>query len=390
MHPVDAIVLGRKAFPGLPGFAEMILPNNAMADWSGAFPSHDVGQRRFPGHHSMRPGHDILFNVGLPNPIHVDHKVLNKNLPRWREVFPPSRLRMIDARNLRRRMQGLIGMQLAYGGTDINSTLISVLTSLSGHAGRTEGPSLDIIRILEEAFARDIQHHHGASVQSTSIYFSCLTEIANVFLSRPIARALHNFAMRNIRDMLQADLMYLFHILFYIIHNSLSTITDITLVLREVLENRPTIFAELLDPSSDYYQRHPFFHPVYSTLMQLRQRLDDGGIGMPPAGRFPRLNLQRGRRAPRRLPRVTHPSSWERQMMDPWALMRMQRDRDFQLEQAAEIGGDHVRRHMHFLIEKAGRTPGWSDGDFESDVESYFDMDFMGNNGFLSPGHLLM
>jgi hypothetical protein len=121
-----------------------------------------------------------------------------------------------------------------------------LLRSLAQNVGSSEGPSVDLIEMLEIAYANDQQypqrtpHHFHQTYQR----WVCLSEIATCFHSRRIRSVLCQFFVKHGRHIANVERPHALLFWAHAILNSDLPETDIISCLREILMGRPTFLEE--------------------------------------------------------------------------------------------------------------------------------------------------
>lgn len=317
---------------------------------------------------------DVRIKLPFGGSEIVDTKVLRQYLPRLRPSFGPGF--NFDLRPYTFRAEGVaMGM---FSQQAMSRTIRVLLQILSRHEGPSEGPSLEIITLLERHrdFDRFVRRAPDfARVGETVTTFACLAELASQTSSDSLSRTLTGFAVKHGQEIAQLESDYgIFVFVYSITACRRATRTDVSNALREILQARPNITEEI----RERFFRHPVYPFVFSALVDVANHMPEnvrGMVHMPPRLRkVPVRPLLMGRQRPFRQFDV-HPPVFQHRLMGP-------EDRELEehedVERLAVMAGQIANVAHRVAVNSEKRVledivPGWSPWeDVDSDEEFQF------------------
>lgn len=229
-------------------------------------------------------GNDVLVRVSSQVSSQIDNRILHTYLPGiFRNAIRHGYAATYDLRPFFHRCNAVIEGLVTH--RSLKRTFTMLLHSLAQNVGSSEGPSVDLVEMLEAAYANDQQYP-----QRTSHYFHrtysrwvCLSEIAMCFHSRRIRSVLCQFFIKHGRHIANVEHPHALLFWAYALINSDLHETDTISCLREILMGRPMFLEEaghyaIRDGSLAALQ-------VFENLREIMTRMDTQSYDMFERGR---------------------------------------------------------------------------------------------------------
>ena len=259
-------------------------------------------------------GGDVLVRISPHIGEQVDNRILRTYLPGiFRNAIRHGYAGTYDLRPFLHRSnavsEGLVSHR------SLKRTFAMLLRSLARNVGSSEGPNVDLIEMLEIAYANDQQYPQRTPFCFHHTYqrWVCLSEIATHFHSRRICNVLCQFFIKHGRHIANMERSNALLFWAYAILNSDLLEADIISCLREILVGRPTFLEEaghyaMRGGSSAALQVFENLReimtrmdaPSYDTIERGRSFLRRRGLARPYS--YSPLNMGHGRLSRVRMP----------------------------------------------------------------------------------------